>query len=204
MINYETLSDYQLLSELIAEREGECISERLLETFPAIQYVLIDSTEEELLKIKGIGSRRIRQIKACCELARRLYTKDTKQGYTIKSADDVSTLLMSEMRYLRKEQFRLILLNTKNGVIEVKTISEGSLNSSIVHPREVFASAVRRSCNSIICVHNHPSGDPEPSREDVETTQRLIKGGEILGIKILDHVIIGNGKYLSLKEKGII
>lgn len=204
MINYETLSDHQLLSELIAEREGECISERLLESFPAIQYVLIDSTVEELLKIKGIGSKRVKQIKACCELARRLYTKDIKQGYIIRSSADVSALLMPQMRYLHKEQFRLILLNTKNTVIEVNTISEGNLNSSIVHPREVFSAAVRRSCNSILCVHNHPSGDPEPSKEDIETTQRLISAGNILGIKVLDHVIIGNGKFVSLKEKGII
>ncbi len=204
MTNYQSLSDYQLLGELIAEREGDCVSERLLESFPAIQYLLIDSTEQELLQIKGIGSRRVRQIKACCELARRLYTKDIKDGYTIKSAADVSTLLMSEMRYLRKEQFRIILLNTKNVVIEIKTISEGSLNSSIVHPREVFSIAVKLSCNSILCVHNHPSGDPEPSREDIETTQRLINAGNVLGIKVLDHVIIGNGKFISLKEKCII
>ena len=204
MINYENLSDYQLLSELIAEREGENISGKLLETFPALQYVLLDSTEEELLSIKGIGNRRVKQIKACCELARRLYTKDTKQGYVIKSAADVSALLMPEMRYLRKEQFRLILLNTKNVVIEVKTISEGSLNSSIVHPREVFSIAVKRSCNSILCIHNHPSGNPEPSNEDIETTRRLISAGDILGIKVLDHIILGDGKFVSLKEKGII
>lgn len=204
MINYENLSDCELISQLIAERDGERISEKLLEAFPAIQYILLDSTEEELQAIKGIGKRRVKQIKACCELARRLYKKDTKQGYVIKSPSDVEALLMPDMRYLRKEQFRLILLNTKNVVIEVNTVSEGSLNSSIVHPREVFSIAVKRSCSAVLCVHNHPSGDPEPSSEDIETTRRLINAGDILGVKVLDHVIIGDGRFVSLKERGLI
>jgi DNA repair protein RadC len=132
-----------------------------------------------------------------------LYTKDTK-AYVVKSPADVAALLMPDMRYLRKEQFRLILLNTKNMLIEVKTVSEGSLTASIVHPREVFSIAVKRSCSAVLCVHNHPSGDPEPSREDIETTRRLVSVGEILGVKVLDHIIIGDGRYISLKERGLI
>ncbi len=132
-----------------------------------------------------------------------MYTKDTK-AYVVKSPADVAALLMPDMRYLRKEQFRLILLNTKNMLIEVKTVSEGSLTASIVHPREVFSIAVKRSCSAVLCVHNHPSGDPEPSREDIETTRRLVSVGEILGVKVLDHIIIGDGRYISLKERGLI
>jgi len=132
-----------------------------------------------------------------------LYTKDTK-AYVVKSPADVAALLMPDMRYLRKEEFRLILLNTKNMLIEVKTVSEGSLTASIVHPREVFSIAVKRSCSAVLCVHNHPSGDPEPSREDIETTRRLVSVGEILGVKVLDHIIIGDGRYISLKERGLI
>jgi DNA repair protein RadC len=123
-------------------------------------------------------------------------------SFTITSPEDVISLMMDEMRYLTKEYFKVIMLNVKNKVIAIETISIGSLNTSIVHPREVFKAAIERSCSSIILVHNHPSGDPTPSREDIEVTKRLVEGGNILGIKVLDHVIIGDGRGISLKEKG--
>jgi DNA repair protein RadC len=108
------------------------------------------------------------------------------------------------MRYLRKEVFKIILLNSKNHVLKHVDISTGSLNASIVHPREVFNEAVKTSCSSVVLVHNHPSGDPEPSMEDIETTGRLVNAGGILGIKILDHIIIGDGRFVSLKAKGLL
>jgi DNA repair protein RadC len=111
---------------------------------------------------------------------------------------------MEEMRFLEKEHFKVILLNIKNHVISVEDISIGSLNSSIVHPREVFKPAIKRSSASIILAHNHPSGDPTPSREDIDITRRLCEAGKILGIEVIDHVIIGNGSFVSLKEKGVI
>ena len=111
---------------------------------------------------------------------------------------------MEEMRYLEKEHFKTILLNIKNHVISIEDISIGSLNSSIVHPREVFKPAIRRSSASILLVHNHPSGDPTPSREDIEVTARLVEAGKILGINVLDHVIIGSNAIISLKEKGLM
>lgn len=150
-----------------------------------------------------MGTKRISQLKACYELARRLYSTQQNPNQII-SPVDVVTLLQTEMRFLQKERFYIIILNTKNHIIETKLISEGSLNSSIVHPREVFAWAVKRSASGIVCVHNHPSGDPELSREDIETTQQLVNAGNILRIKVLDHVVIGDGRYISFKEQGLI
>jgi DNA repair protein RadC len=111
---------------------------------------------------------------------------------------------MEEMRYLDKEYFKVVMLNVKNRVISVENISIGSLNSSIVHPREVFKPAIKRSSAAVILVHNHPSGDTTPSREDIEITRRLVEAGKILGIEVLDHIIFGNSDYLSFKEKGLL
>ena len=131
-------------------------------------------------------------------------TNDGLLHHTIKNAIDVNNLMMEEMRYLKKEIFKALLLDTKNQIIKIVDVSMGSLNSSIVHPREVFSEAVKYGSNSIIFVHNHPSGDPTPSAEDLQTTQRLEKAGSILGIKVLDHIVVGDGKFVSFKEKGYI
>lgn len=122
----------------------------------------------------------------------------------ITSPKDVFELLGEDMRYLKKEHFRVIMLNTKNVVMDIKDISIGNLNSSIVHPREVFCEAIKRSSFSIIICHNHPSGDPSPSQEDIDVTKRLYEAGKIIGIDLLDHIIIGDGCYISLKEKNLI
>jgi DNA repair protein RadC len=111
---------------------------------------------------------------------------------------------MEEMCYLDREQFRVLLLNTKNQVLAVETVSVGTLNSSLVHPREVFKQAVVKSAAAVILVHNHPSGDPGPSSEDLEITRRLHDAGKLIGIEVLDHIIIGDHIYFSVKEKGII
>ena len=159
---------------------------------------------EQLKQVKGIGRVKAIQIKAALEFSKRIATTDGIVHHIIKSAYDVSNLMMEEMRYLKKEVFRAILLDTKNQIIKVVNVSVGSLNSSIVHPREVYSEAIKCGCNSIIFVHNHPSGDPTPSTEDIQTTQRLENAGNILGIKVLDHVVVGDGKYVSFKDKGII
>jgi DNA repair protein RadC len=204
MLNYKDLSNKELLSTIICERQGEDISTKLLKEFPSLSYLLIDSAEEELLQIKGIGIKRVKQLKAIYELAQRLYTLPISTGQTIKCPQDIANLLMPEMRFLKKEVFKVVLLNTKNRVIEVVETSVGSLSSSIVHPREVFSVAVKRSTSAIRFIHNHPSGDPEPSSEDIETTKRLVSSGDVLGIKVLDHIIIGDGRFISLKERGLI
>ena len=125
---------------------------------------------------------------------------------TIKSPCDVAALARDvlEMHEMAEENFIILCLNTKNKIAGVHTVSIGSLNASIVHPREVFKAALLNNANGIICLHNHPSGDPEPSREDIEITHRLDNAGNILGVKVLDHVIIGDDRYVSLKEQGMM
>ena len=125
---------------------------------------------------------------------------------TIKSPCDVDALARDvlEMHEMAEENFIILCLNTKNKIAGVHTVSKGSLNASIVHPREVFKAAMLNNASGIICLHNHPSGDPEPSREDIEITHRLVNAGNILGIKVLDHIIIGDGRYISLKEQGMM
>ena len=126
------------------------------------------------------------------------------QKFKISSPQDIGNVYMEELRYKKKEIFRVVLLNTKNVIIGSKDISEGSLNASIVHPREVFLEAIKKSANKMILMHNHPSGDPTPSSEDINITKRLISAGQIVGIEILDHVIIGDGSFYSFKENGQI
>ena len=162
-------------------------------------------TLEQLRSIKGVGRVKAVQLKALMELSKRISsTYFTDNRVIVKSPEDVSRLVMEEMRHLNKEVFKVILLNTKNHVIKQINVSIGSLNASIVHPREVFGEVVKAGCSSIVLVHNHPSGDPEPSTEDIETTGRLVKAGDILGIRVLDHIIVGDGRYVSIKERGFI
>ncbi|MBS3150539.1 DNA repair protein RadC [Candidatus Woesearchaeota archaeon] len=136
------------------------------------------------------------------ELSKR-YNKLVKGGYNkkpINSAKDVYDIFVDEMRPYKKEVLKVVLLDTKNVPISIKEVSVGTLNSSLIHPREVFKDAIKESANSIILVHNHPSGNCEPSSEDIEMTKLLVQAGEHLGVKVLDHVIIGKKKYWSWKE----
>lgn len=160
-------------------------------------------TEQELTGIKGIGKAKARQIVSAMQLARTL-TIRTTNPYVIRSPKDVWQLLAPEMAYLQKEHFFCLFLNTKNHVIAKETVSIGSLSAAIVHPREVFRAAIKRAAASIICAHNHLSGDPTPSHEDVELTKRLFSAGEIVGIEILDHVVVGHDRFYSLKEHGLM
>ncbi|WP_134700021.1 DNA repair protein RadC [Ammoniphilus sp. YIM 78166] len=164
----------------------------------------LDASLEELVKVRGIGTAKAIQLLAGIELGRRVAKTKPEERGVIRSPEDVSNLLMEDLRYLTQEHFVCLFLNTKNQVIAQTTVFIGSLNSSIVHPREVFKEAIRKSSASVICLHNHPSGDPTPSKEDIEVTKRLIQAGQIIGIDVLDHVIIGDGRYVSLKEKGLI
>jgi DNA repair protein RadC len=165
---------------------------------------LNDISLEELKNIKGIGRVKAIQIKAVVELTKRFSSFKQEDKTYINCPWDISKFLMEEMRYLKQEHFRIILLNVKNEVVKCLKVSIGTLNSSLVHPRDVFSEPIRCKCASIILVHNHPSGDPNPSEEDINITKRLIEAGRILGINVLDHIIIGDGKYISFKERGII
>ncbi|MCX8129227.1 MAG: DNA repair protein RadC [Clostridia bacterium] len=207
----QILSDAELLAIIIKTGSKSdtsvTLSQRLLKEDKSEKGLsfLYDLSLEQLKCIRGIGKVKAIQIKALTELSKRIAASfGLSERPVVKSPDDVSRLLMEEMRHLKKEVFKIILLSTKNHVIRILDISVGSLASSIVHPREVFSEAVKAGCSAIILIHNHPSGDPEPSKEDIETTNRLVSGGNILGIKILDHIVIGNGKYVSLKERGLL
>jgi DNA repair protein RadC len=140
---------------------------------------------------------------ASIELAKRL-SIPASNVINIRSPQDVANLLMNEMRYLDREVFRILLLNTKNVVLKNYLVSVGSVNSSLVHPREVFKPAIKNSASAVILCHNHPSGEPTPSSEDIKITAKLVESGKLLGIEVLDHVILGNGVFVSLKDKGML
>lgn len=159
---------------------------------------------EDFSQVKGIGLAKATQIAAALELGKRISAVGFNERPRIDNPQVASSLVMEEMRHLDREHFRIMILNTKHQVISVETISIGSLNASIVHPREVFKHAMRKSAAALILVHNHPSGDPSPSSEDLNVTKRLMDAGILLGIEILDHIIIGDNKFYSMKDKGII
>ncbi len=204
MIDYRNLSLKELISTIICERRGEEVSSELCKEFSTLRSLLIDATEEELLRVKGLTHNRIKMLKAASEVARRLYANPQYKNTFIKSPQDAANILIPEMRFLNQESFRVILLNIKCQVIDISEVSKGSLSSSIVHPRETFALAIKRYASSIIVAHNHPSGDPTPSSEDITITNRLVEAGNVIGIKVNDHIIIGSSRYLSFAEKGLI
>src|SRR5690606_6536937 len=164
---------------------------------------LTNTTLEELMEIRGIGMAKAVQLLAGIELGRRISRAMPEERMTIRSPRDAAEMVRDELRYLKQEHFSCLFLNTNNRVIHKECIFVGSLDTSVVHPREVFREAIRRSSAGIICVHNHPSGDPHPSREDIDVTYRLYEAGEIVGVELMDHIIVGDGCYFSLKEKGM-
>lgn len=203
----QSLSNQELLALLLrtGSRDESVLqlSGRLINSFKGLR-LLKEASVEELTVIKGIGEAKAIQILASVELGRRINNLNDQDRYVIRSPEDGANYCMEEMRFLSQEHFVCLYLNTKNQVLQKTTVFIGSLNASIVHPREVFKEAFKRSAASIICLHNHPSGDPSPSREDIEVTKRLVECGKIIGIEVLDHIIIGEHKYVSLKEKGYL
>ncbi|MBV4431206.1 DNA repair protein RadC [Clostridium tyrobutyricum] len=203
----EALSNIELLAILLgcgSKKENIIsLSSRIIQNNGGINGVF-DSTLEDFTNISGIGKAKAAKLLAVIELSKRFKSFKDGDNYKIHNSQDAAMLVMKEMKSLKQEHLVVIMLNTKNVVISVKNVFIGSLNSSIVHPREVFSYAIKSSSASIIICHNHPSGDPSPSDEDIKVTYRLEKCGEILGIHLIDHLIIGNGQYISLKEKGIL
>lgn len=203
----KSLSNQELLAILLrtGTREESVIqmANKLLKNFEGLR-LLKDASLEEIMAVKGIGYAKAVQILAAVEIGRRIGNLTYQDRYVIRSPEDGANYVMNDMRFLSQEHFVCLYLNTKNQVLHQQTIFIGSLNALIVHPREVFKEAFRRSAASIICLHNHPSGDPAPSREDIEVTKRLVECGKLMGIDILDHIIIGDKKFVSLKEKGYL
>lgn len=167
-------------------------------------YGLVDTEIAELKEIPGIGTAKALQIAAAVELGRRIAVKPTMDKLQIRTADDAAGYVMDRMRHLKKEHFITLHLDTKHRLLGEEISSVGSLDASIVHPREVFKSAIRRSASAILCLHNHPSGDPTPSLEDISVTKRLIDAGLVLGIDVLDHIVVGDGRFISLKAEGFM
>ena len=203
----DALSAQEILALILGRGiAGESVmvtAQRLLSQFGNLKGIA-NASVEELSQVKGIGLAKASQIKAAFELANRL------EGYSeagdkplVKTPEEVVNLVRSRLKGKKKEYFLALLLDTRNQLIKVSEISVGSLDSNIVHPREVFKEAISASAASVIFVHNHPSGDPTASEDDIKLTKRLAQTGEIVGIDVLDHVIIGDKKYLSLKREGL-
>ena len=203
-----SLSNAELIAVIIRtgymEDTALDLAGRILSLHESGIAYLSDISYEELTEVKGIGSCKAAQILAVMEIGKRINRRGSHDKIKVTSPDILANLLMDEMRFLFKEHFKVALLDTKNQIIGIEEISVGTLNASIVHPRDVFKVAIKRNCNSIILVHNHPSGDVEPSNEDINITRRLVDAGNLLGVSILDHIIIGDDKYLSFKQKNII
>lgn len=157
----------------------------------------------ELMEQKGIGTAKATTIAAAIELGKRIYTGGSEYRPVITGSADAARLMQGRMRYLDREQFQVMLLNHKKAVLGIETVSIGTLNSSLVHPREVFKQAIKRSASTVILVHNHPSGNCEPSEQDLQVTARLKEVGQIVGIEVIDHIIIGEDSYYSFRENNI-
>jgi DNA repair protein RadC len=178
------------------------LAETILSKFGSLR-AMARAGIKELQAHEGIGFAKAVEIHAAFELGQRLAVEDSLENPVIKSAEDVARLMGPEMQALDREHFKILLLDTKNHVIQIHTVSVGSLNASVVHPRECFRPAIAAQAASIILVHNHPSGDVEPSKEDENLTRRLVAAGDLIGIRVLDHVIIGGNKHLSVMERGV-
>jgi len=203
----EALSAQELLALIIgrgvSKKSVMTIAQELLIKFGNIKAIS-EATIEELSQIKGIGFAKAVQIKACFELGKRKDLEPELKDFDIKEPQSIVKAIRASIKDKAKEHFKLILLNARNKMLGISTISIGSLNASIVHPREVFKDAIVHSAYSVVLAHNHPSGDPEPSEDDLTITKRFIEAGKILGIEVIDHIIISKNGFFSFKEKGLI
>jgi DNA repair protein RadC len=203
----EALSAQELLALILGRGiQGESVlltAQNLLTRFGNLKN-MASASIEELTQVKGIGIAKATQIKAALELGKRLeeYSNEGKK-IAIKSPEDVVKAVKNKLKGKKREHFLALSLDTRNHLINIHMISIGSLDSSVVHPREVFKEAISSSAASVIFVHNHPSGDPTPSEDDIKLTRRLFEVGEITGIEVLDHIVICDKAYLSMKSKGL-
>ncbi len=202
----DALSSQELLALLLGRGiKGESVmvtAQRLLSSFGNIKNIS-EASLEELSTIKGIGLAKAAQIKSAFELAKRKDEHDGKQ-IPVKSHHDVIKLIRQRLKDKKKEHFLILCLDTRNNLIKIISISTGTLDTNLVHPREVFKEAIQSLSSSIILVHNHPSGSPEPSEADIDITKRIVETGKVVGIDVLDHIIVTENKSFSFKEKGLL
>ena len=206
-VDVDNLSLQELLA-LIIERgkRGEnvlSVAQNLLARFGSLEKIK-EASLEELQKVKGIGFATACKLKTAFKLGEKASEKFEKYGQKIETPKDVFNLFKNELGDKKKEHFKLLSLNSRNKLISIDDISIGTLNASLAHPREIFLAAIKHSAASIILVHNHPSGDPTPSKDDIEITKRIVEAGKILGIEVLDHIIITKTKVFSFKDKRLI
>lgn len=201
------LSDAELLGILVRTgRRGETaldLASRILVEMGDLTK-LANALPEDLCGLGGIGEAKAAQVLAALELGRRVSSAAPAERVGFNTPEEAASFLMPEMRYLDKEHFKALVLNMKNKLLRSLDISVGSLSSSVVHPRELFKAVIRLSGAAVIVAHNHPSGDPTPSADDISLTRRLVKAGNILGIEVLDHVVLGDGTFVSLKERNLM
>lgn len=203
----EALRDAELVAVLFRtgtqEAGAVALAERVLARFKDLR-TLSNTSLEEIQEVKGVGRVKAIELKAALELGKRLAAYQRPASTRIRGAEDVANLLMLDFKDCETEQFKSVLLSTKNDVLKVVGISRGGLDNTSAAPREVFRQAVRENAAAIIVCHNHPSGDPEPSRTDIELTRSLCEAGRTLGIPVLDHVVFGDGRFVSMKERRLM
>ncbi len=203
-----SLSNAELIALLIhtgtKEKSAIRLSEEILGAFPEGIGAFGSCMAEDLLQIEGIGRVKACSILASVELGKRIAALPQTERIAVETPEDIAAMFMERLRYEKKEHFKCVLVNAKGEIISIDDVSVGELSSTVVHPREAFHMAVRKSAAAVIFVHNHPSGDPAPSKEDISTTERLAACGELLGIRVLDHIIIGDGRFSSMREMGLI
>jgi len=200
------LSTAELLAIILRTGVGGenvlALATRLLSRFGGLPG-LARASFAELEGVKGLGQAKTAQLKAALEIGRRMLLTVSEERYVVRSPADVAQLLMAEMSHLTQEHFRVLYLDTRNRLLGSETIYVGSLNASYIRVAEVFREAVKRSCAAVIVAHNHPSGDPTPSPEDVAVTRQLVSAGKLLDIEVLDHLVIGQQRFVSLRERGL-
>jgi DNA repair protein RadC len=199
----DSLSDAALVALLVCEGSDE-VGRAVLEA-QSTPDALWRVSAEELVRVRGVGPAGAARLLACLEFARRASVWPASERPVVSTPEDVVRLCATQLRGLDREHFWALVLSTKNRLLRMVEVSVGSLNASIVHPRELFKEAVRVSAASVVVVHNHPSGDPTPSGADLQLTRRLARAGEVLGIELLDHIVIGDGgAHVSLREMGVL
>lgn len=202
----QAVSNSELLAIILRTGTGSenvlRLAERLLASFRDLSG-LARASLTELQMVKGIGPAKAVEIKAALELGRRLMTLTPADRPRVTSPGDGANLLMGEMSLLEQEQLRVILLDTRNHVLRITTVYQGSLNSAQVRIGEIFKGAIKENAAAVIVAHNHPSGDPAPSQDDIRVTREMVKAGKLLDIQVLDHLVIGRGRFVSLKERGL-